>query len=137
MNRTPVVFIHGAWLHALSWESWAERFSGRGFLPFTPGWPGKAAAVGELRTSPEAIAGIGLDVLTDHYAGIVSSFDTAPVIVGHSVGGLIAQQLLAANMGPAAAPASTRRWTSSRGTGPVTCSRTRGRCSPSRRPWWA
>ncbi|MEW2565084.1 hypothetical protein [Streptomyces griseorubiginosus] len=30
-------------------------------------------------------------MLTDHYAGIVRSFDTAPVIVGHSVGGLIAQ----------------------------------------------
>ncbi|WP_053853268.1 alpha/beta hydrolase [Streptomyces sp. NRRL B-24085] len=102
MNPTPVVFIHGTWLHALSWESWAERFAGRGFHAFTPGWPGEAAAVGELRRSPGTIAGIGLDVLTDHYAGIVRSFDTAPVIVGHSVGGLIAQHLLAANIGRAA-----------------------------------
>lgn len=127
MNHTPVVFIHGTWLHALSWESWAEHFASRGFLAFTPGWPGESAAVGELRKSAEAIAGIGLDILTDHYAGIVRSFDTAPVIVGHSVGGLIAQHLLAANIGRAAvaiAPvpindialpdASARLWTPDR-----------------------
>ncbi|MFF4355073.1 alpha/beta hydrolase [Streptomyces sp. NPDC001530] len=102
MNHTPVVFIHGTWLHALSWESWAERFASRGFLAFTPGWPGEAAAAWEMRKSSETLAGIGLDVLTDHYAEIVRSFETAPVIVGHSVGGLIAQHLIGANIGRAA-----------------------------------
>ncbi|MGW5652594.1 alpha/beta hydrolase [Streptomyces humi] len=103
MNRTPVVFIHGAWLHALSWESWAERFASRGFLALTPGWPGEAAAAREVRTSAsDVFAGVGLDVLTDHYAHIVRSFDIAPVIVGHSVGGLIAQHLIGANIGRAA-----------------------------------
>ncbi len=100
--NTPVVFIHGTWLHALSWESWAERFASRGFLAFTPGWPGEAAAVREVRKSPEALVGTGLDMLTDHYAEIVRSFETAPVIVGHSVGGLIAQHLIGANIGRAA-----------------------------------
>ncbi|MET7511864.1 alpha/beta hydrolase [Streptomyces sp. NPDC005480] len=102
MNRTPVVFIHGEWLHALSWESWAERFASRGFLALTPGWPGEAPAAREMRRSPEPFGDIGLDALTDHYAGIVRSFDTAPVIVGHSVGGLIAQHLIGVNIGRAA-----------------------------------
>ncbi|MEU0836628.1 alpha/beta hydrolase [Streptomyces sp. NPDC005969] len=102
MNRTPVVFIHGAWLHALSWESWAERFASRGFLAFAPGWPGEANAAQEVRRSPGPLGGLGLAALTDHYAGIVRSFDISPVIVGHSVGGLIAQHLIGANMGRAA-----------------------------------
>ena len=102
MNRTPVVFIHGAWLHALSWESWAERFASRGFLAFTPGWPGEPFTVGEMRKSSASLADVGLDLLTDHYAKIVDSFDTAPVIIGHSVGGLIAQHLIGANIGQAA-----------------------------------
>ncbi|MBZ9641666.1 alpha/beta hydrolase [Streptomyces sp. PSKA30] len=102
MNHTPVVFIHGTWLHPLSWESWAERFASRGFLAFTPGWPGEAVAVREMRKSSETLAGTGLDVLTDHYAEIVQSFEIAPVIVGHSVGGLIAQHLIGANIGRAA-----------------------------------
>lgn len=102
MERTPVVFIHGAWLHALSWESWAERFASRGFLAFAPGWPGEAAAAPDVRKCPEPLGRIGLDALTDHYAEIVRSFETAPVIVGHSVGGLIAQHLITADVGRAA-----------------------------------
>ncbi|MET7694950.1 alpha/beta hydrolase [Streptomyces sp. NPDC005483] len=102
MNRTPVVFIHGAWLHALSWESWAERFASRGFVSFAPGWPGEPLTVGEMRKSPERLADVGLDLLTDHYARIVDSFDIAPVLIGHSVGGLIAQHLIGANIGQAA-----------------------------------
>ncbi|GGZ31231.1 alpha/beta hydrolase [Streptomyces olivaceoviridis] len=102
MERTPVVFIHGAWLHALSWESWAERFASRGFLALAPGWPGEAAAPPDMRKSPELLGRIGLDALTDHYAAIVRSFETAPVIVGHSVGGLIAQHLITADVGRAA-----------------------------------
>ncbi|MGW1029975.1 hypothetical protein ACWD4J_41035 [Streptomyces sp. NPDC002577] len=74
MNRTPVVFIHGAWLHALSWESWADRFAGRGFLTCAPGWPGETHTV-DARTSPEVLGGVGLDALTDRYAGIARSFD--------------------------------------------------------------
>ncbi|MFJ5035866.1 alpha/beta hydrolase [Streptomyces sp. NPDC088560] len=102
MNRTPVVFIHGTWLHALSWESWAERFASRGFLTLAPGWPGEAPAVGDVRKAPESLGDIGLDALMDHYAGIVRSFEISPVIVGHSVGGLIAQHLIGANIGRAA-----------------------------------
>ncbi|MFJ2241365.1 alpha/beta hydrolase [Streptomyces sp. NPDC087859] len=102
MNRTPVVFIHGAWLHALSWESWAERFASRGYASFTPGWPGEPLTVAETRKSAERLADVGLDLLTDHYAKIVGSFDIAPVIIGHSIGGLIAQHLIGANIGGAA-----------------------------------
>ncbi|MGW1599226.1 alpha/beta hydrolase [Streptomyces sp. NPDC002343] len=102
MKRTPVVFIHGVWLHALCWESWAARFTSRGFLALAPGWPGEARTTPDARTSPEPLGRVGLDALTDHYAAIVRSFDVAPVIVGHSVGGLIAQHLITADVGRAA-----------------------------------
>ena len=102
MNRTPVLFIHGAWLHALSWESWAERFTSRGFTTFAPGWPGEAATVRETSERPGVLGEIGLDALTQHYERIVRSFDHSPVLVGHAVGGLIAQHLIGANLGRAA-----------------------------------
>ncbi|MEV6106466.1 alpha/beta fold hydrolase [Streptomyces sp. NPDC051940] len=102
MDRTPVVFIHGAWMHALSWEAWAKRFARRGFLPFAPGWPGEQATAYDERRRPGTFADLGLDALTDHYTAIVRSFDLAPVIVGHSVGGLIAQHLIGLDIGRAA-----------------------------------
>ncbi|MFI7386654.1 alpha/beta hydrolase [Streptomyces sp. NPDC049813] len=102
MNRTPVVFVHGAWLHALSWEAWVERFTSRGFRALAPGWPGEAATARETRRSPGPLAGLDLDGLAEHYAGIVRSLDAPPVIIGHSVGGLIAQRLVAADVGRAA-----------------------------------
>ncbi|WP_121711824.1 alpha/beta hydrolase [Streptomyces sp. E5N91] len=102
MNRTPVVFVHGAWLHALSWEAWTDRFAGLGFLAVAPGWPGEAATAREARRAPGPLAGLGLDALTDHYAGIARSFEVPPVIIGHSVGGLVAQHLIAADLGRAA-----------------------------------
>ncbi|MFE9611718.1 alpha/beta hydrolase [Streptomyces sp. NPDC006012] len=103
MTRIPVILIHGPWLHALSWRSWADRFTSHGFDVIAPGWPGEPATVGEARRLPEAtLRQLGLDALTDHYARIVRSCDTPPVIIGHSVGGLVAQHLLGAGLGRAA-----------------------------------
>jgi pimeloyl-ACP methyl ester carboxylesterase len=38
-TRTPVVFIHGMWLHASSWTPWLELFRAAGYNPIAPGWP--------------------------------------------------------------------------------------------------
>ncbi|MFD9596464.1 alpha/beta hydrolase [Kitasatospora sp. NPDC059973] len=96
------MFIHGAWLHALSWECWVERFTGHGYLAHAPGWPGEAATAREAREHPDRVPDLGLDGLTDHFAGIVRSFEVPPVIIGHSVGGLVAQHLVGAGLGRAA-----------------------------------
>ena len=35
---TPVVFIHGLWLHATSWNPWIDHFRAAGYAPVAPGW---------------------------------------------------------------------------------------------------
>ncbi|MEW1910437.1 alpha/beta fold hydrolase [Kitasatospora sp. NPDC085895] len=102
MNRTPAVFIHGAWFHMSCWEGWAERLAARGFAVCVPGWPGEAGTAAQARRDPGALRDLGLDALTAHYERIVRSFGTPPVLIGHSVGGLIAQQLMGAGLGRAA-----------------------------------
>ncbi|MEU1598513.1 alpha/beta hydrolase [Streptomyces sp. NPDC005708] len=99
MSGTPVVFIHGLWLHASSWEPWIDRFSARGFAPVAPGWPGEPDTVEEARRRPAAVDAIGLDDLVHYYARIVGSFRSEPVLVGHSVGGLVVQRLIGMNLG--------------------------------------
>ncbi|WP_432132961.1 alpha/beta hydrolase [Streptomyces tendae] len=101
-KRTPVVFIHGLWLHASCWDAWTHRFFLGGFAPVAPGWPGEPDTVVEARRGAAAIDGVGLDDVVSHYAAIVESFDTAPVLVGHSLGGLIVQRLIGMNLGRSA-----------------------------------
>jgi pimeloyl-ACP methyl ester carboxylesterase len=92
--RTPVVFIHGLWLHASSWGPWLDLFSDAGYEPIAPGWPGEPDTVEEARAHPELVADIGIDDATEHFRKIIGALDGDPVIVGHSFGGLIAQKLL-------------------------------------------
>lgn len=102
MNRTPVVLIHGAWFHASSWEGWAGRFTAHGFAVSVPAWPGEAVTVAQVRRDPGPLQDLGLDGLIAHYEKIARSFAVPPVVIGHSVGGLIAQRLIGAGLGRAA-----------------------------------
>ncbi|MCY0918728.1 alpha/beta fold hydrolase [Streptomyces sp. H27-G5] len=101
-HRTPVVFIHGLWLHSTSWQGWAEAFLDAGFEPILPEWPGVPATVTEARRRPGDQAGVGLAEISEAHARIIRELPTAPVLVGHSVGGFIAQHLLGQGLGSAA-----------------------------------
>src|SRR6185369_7242128 len=88
----PVVFVHGLWLHASSWDNWAELFKENGYEPSAPGWPGDSDTVEETRASPDKVAGVGIDDVVDHYAQAIG--EARPLAIGHSFGGLIVQRLL-------------------------------------------
>jgi non-heme chloroperoxidase len=95
---TPVVFVHGLWLHASSWQPWLDLFNERGYKAIAPPWPGDGDTVEESRKHPERIANRGLKEITDHFAEVIKKLDTKPIVIGHSFGGLIAQKLLSENL---------------------------------------
>jgi alpha-beta hydrolase superfamily lysophospholipase len=100
--RTPVVFIHGLWLHATSSNQWLDLYCGAGYEPVAPGWPGEPATVAEARVKPELVANTGIDDAVAHYTEIIAALDTKPIIVGHSFGGLLAEKLLGQDLAVAA-----------------------------------
>ena len=100
-SRRPAVFIHGLWLHASSWGPWMDLFREEGYEPVAPGWPNEPESVAEARQLPERVANLGIDDVTAHYAKIIGSLETAPVLVGHSFGGLITEKLLGQGVGAA------------------------------------
>ena len=100
-NRTPVVFIHGLWLHATSWQPWIDHFDAAGYSAVAPGWPHEPDTVEGAREHPEAVADTTIDQATEHFASIIAGLDAPPVIIGHSFGGLITEKLLGQGIGRA------------------------------------
>jgi pimeloyl-ACP methyl ester carboxylesterase len=100
--RTPVLFIHGLWLHASSWGPWVALFEEAGYAPIAPNWPGEKESVVETRAHPESVANFSLDDVVGHFKRIVESLPAEPIIIGHSFGGLIAERLLGESVGRAA-----------------------------------
>jgi pimeloyl-ACP methyl ester carboxylesterase len=90
-GRIPVVFIHGLWLLASSWERWATLFEQAGYAPVLADWPGDPATVEEARANPEAFAGKSVGQVAAHMAELIGALDKKPAVVGHSFGGLMTQ----------------------------------------------
>ena len=96
-----IVLIHGLWMTPRSWESFRSFYESRGFNVLAPAWPRMTGEVEELRRDPSAMAGLGLREIVDHYAGIIQALPQPPILIGHSIGGLVVQLLLDRGFGRA------------------------------------
>jgi pimeloyl-ACP methyl ester carboxylesterase len=92
-GRRPVVFVHGLWLLAGSWDRWRELFESEGYSTLAPGWPDDPDNVAEARKRPEAMARQNIKQVADYFTGIVDRLKVKPVVIGHSFGGMLAQLL--------------------------------------------
>ena len=94
-SRT-IVFLTGAFLHHSCWDEWRVFFERQGYSVLTPPWPNKDAPPDVLRgRHPDAeVAAMRLARLTGYFTDMVMRLKDRPIIIGHSLGGLIAQQLL-------------------------------------------
>jgi non-heme chloroperoxidase len=97
----PVVFVHGFWLLSNSWENWRTYFEAQGYTTFAPSWPDEPETTQEANQDPEVLAHQRLKRVTDHYVGAIGHLQRKPVVIGHSFGGLISEQI--ADHGVAAA----------------------------------
>jgi non-heme chloroperoxidase len=89
----PVVFVHGLWLLSSSWDRWRALFEENGYTTLAPGWPDDPETVEEANADPHVFAGKKVKQVTGHYLDVIRSLTRLPAVVGHSFGGLIAQQL--------------------------------------------
>ena len=101
LQPNSIVLINGLWMTALSWENWVKRYTDKGFHVVAKSWPGMDIDINELRRNPAPVARLGITEIVDHYEKIIRGMDSAPIIIGHSFGGLITQILVDRGLGAA------------------------------------
>lgn len=92
-GKQPVVFIHGLWLLASSWDAWKTYFEQRGYATVAIDWPGDSASVEADTTGAGGLAGLGVAEVTEHALAVIAQLTLKPLVIGHSFGGLIAQKV--------------------------------------------
>ncbi len=96
-----VLFIHGMFVTPLCWRGWSERFSARGWSCAAPAWPyhdGEASVLRARHPDP-ALGNLTLGDVVAQFESIVRGYAEPPVLVGHSLGGLVVQRLLNLGLG--------------------------------------
>ena len=89
-----IVLIHGLWMTPRSWEKWVEHYTERGYRVLAPAYPGLEVEVEALREDPSPIEALTVPAIVEHLEGVIGELDRPPIIMGHSMGGLLVQILL-------------------------------------------
>lgn len=105
MNAKHIIFITGAFIHHSCWDNWRIFFESNGYICDAPPWIYKdtadAKTLRDRKPEDFDLAVLTLKELIDYYAGIVKKYPEKPIIIGHSLGGLITQILLNKDLGAA------------------------------------
>jgi pimeloyl-ACP methyl ester carboxylesterase len=96
-----IVLVHGLWVTPRSWEKWIEHYEGRGYRVLAPAYPGLEVEVEALNEDPSPIEALTIPGVVEHLEGIIGELDRAPIIMGHSAGGLFTQILIEHGYGAA------------------------------------
>ncbi|GAB2763210.1 alpha/beta hydrolase [Rhabdobacter roseus] len=95
IHSKTVLFVTGAFVSHRGWDSWKTYFESQGYTALAPAWPHKDGIPAELRKNPDlAVAALGLTQVVDYYADIIRQLPEKPIVIGHSLGGLITQLLV-------------------------------------------
>lgn len=97
--KPKILFIHGMFLNPKSWSPWITYFENLGYTCEAPAWPLHEGDPAELRRNcPAGLGTLGLAEVLSHYEQIVRNESVSPIVIGHSMGGLIVQKLASAEV---------------------------------------
>ena len=93
-----IVMLHGASAGGWCFDKFREVFEGEGWAVHTPDLIGHGR---EKDGADQKLVGVGLAEYRAEFAAALSALPPQPVILGHSMGAVLAQQLAASGLGHA------------------------------------
>jgi pimeloyl-ACP methyl ester carboxylesterase len=106
MKTKTIVFVTGAFVTHHCWDEWRAYFESKGYTTIAPPWPFKDAdTAAELRArqpNDTDLAALTLQEVVDSYANIITALPEKPLVIGHSLGGLMTQILVSRGLAAAA-----------------------------------
>jgi pimeloyl-ACP methyl ester carboxylesterase len=99
-----IVFVHGMYMTPKSWDSWSKYFKEKGFKVYSPSYPlhDLDAEVLRKKHPDKELAKLTFAKVKAHYKEFIEKLDEKPILIGHSMGGLVVQSLLNDNIGAGA-----------------------------------
>jgi len=97
-KSNTIVLIHGLFMNNTSWNEWKTYFEEKGYRVYTPAYPGHEGDPAELRKSvPANLSKADFENTVRAIAKFIDSLPEKPIVIGHSMGGLIAMKLVELN----------------------------------------
>ena len=96
-----IVLIHGFWVTPRSWEDWIAHYEKKGFTVLAPAYPGFEVEVEALNADPSPIEQVTVAQIMERLEGVVGGLERAPILMGHSAGGVFTQLLMDRGYGAA------------------------------------
>jgi pimeloyl-ACP methyl ester carboxylesterase len=86
-QKPPLLFIHGSFVGHESFAPWLRFFGGAGWRCMAASRRGRAGI------GPERAKGLSIGDYVDDTLKVIDALGETPIVIGHSLGGLIAQKI--------------------------------------------
>ncbi|GAK33966.1 alpha/beta hydrolase [Iodidimonas nitroreducens] len=96
-QKTPMVMIHGMWSRGNCWAHLRAHFEALGHRVLTPTLP--FHDVPAASPPPSRLGSASLNDYADALEAEIKAFDHDAILIGHSMGGLLAQKIAARGLG--------------------------------------
>jgi pimeloyl-ACP methyl ester carboxylesterase len=102
MESKTIVLIHGLFQNPKSWDHWKSYFEENGYKCFAPAYPFHEGNPVDLRSTPDpGLNALTLNDVVAHYKSFIDGLKENPILIGHSMGGLVVQRLVNMEIGAA------------------------------------
>ena len=95
LTSKSIVFIHGMFMNPLSWAQWVKYFEQKGYTCYAPAYPFHEGEAKTLRIKVNrGLQTLTLGQVVESISGFIDKLPEKPILVGHSMGGLVVQKLI-------------------------------------------